>query len=157
MFKVRTFCYKLTLLTALFLIVGCEQGGEPLPDERFLWAGYYQVAETVYDPFTGAPSTVYYNLDIEEVWGNNTEVDLLTNGGSIYGSPCFLTGNVFHPEEMSIPLNICNLSPTEHLEITGYGRISPDGCCAQIELTIDYCANGFCQREPRVLLELQKF
>lgn len=153
--KISTFCYKLAPLAALLLLLGCEPVDHTI-DERFLWVGYYQVTETAQDAFSGLPSEVYYELSIGDAWGSTLEVELVPVNGALYGTNCSLIGNVFTPEELSIPPQICDLGPGEYLEISGFGEIDPNGCCALIELTIDHCLNGFCVPEPAVYLELQK-
>lgn len=156
MTKLLTFYLKYAAIASLFLLYNCTDPDTTAVDDRFLWVGYYEVAETVQDPITGYSSTVYYDLSIQKAWGSNAKVELKGVTSGIYGTSCVLIGDVFRPEELSIPLFICQLGPDEYLEIRGVGRIRQDGCCAQIELTIDYCHAGFCQSKPPVLLELQK-
>lgn len=156
--KILTFSYKLMAFVFLFLVAACEVQDQVLPDERFLWTGTYSVTETVYDPFSGAPSTVYYDLTIDPIFGESTGVEVYgLNGATINGIPCILDGDVWVAEELNIIRNICDLGVDDYLEISGYGEVDPDGCCAFLEFRIDHCINGQCVSEPIVYLDLQKY
>ncbi len=142
----------------LLLAFGCDDTDQVGPDDRFLWEGTYQVEETVMDPFSGVSSTVYYDLTIAPIFGNNTSMEVYgLNGATINGIPCILQGDVWVAEELNIIRNVCDLGFDDFLEVSGYGEIDPSGCCAALEFRIDHCINGQCVQEPTVYLDLQKY
>lgn len=158
LFKILTFSYKFTALGLLFLAVACYDQDQVVPDKRFLWKGTYSVAETVYNPFSGVPSTVYYDLAIEPVLGDNQRMEVFAlNGATINGIPCILNGDVWVAEELNIIRNTCDLGPNNYLEVSGYGKVDPTECCATLEFQINHCINGQCVTEPTVYLNLQKY